>query len=70
MTDMRPQTIHLIPGDETILKYLGAAVVLQWHNIPESVQKILMQQASATGGLPLAGDLQQEIEALIGRART
>ena len=69
MTDMSPQTIRLVPGDETILKYLGAAVVLQWHNLPQSVQRSLLQQSSAVGGLPVAGDLQQEIEALITRAR-
>jgi hypothetical protein len=70
MTELDPQTIHLVPGDETVLKYLGAAVVLQGHNIPPDAQQTLLRQASAIGGLPLAGDLQREIEALIGRART
>lgn len=70
MTDMIPQTVHLEPGDETILKYLGAAVVLQWHTLPEAVQVSLLRQADAVGGLPLAGGLQQSIKELIDRIRT
>jgi hypothetical protein len=35
MPDMKPQTIILHEGDKTALQYLGAAVVLQWSNIPE-----------------------------------
>lgn len=70
MTDMRPRTIHLLPGDDTVLKYLGAAVVLQWESFPEAVQKSLLQQAGSIGGLPLAGRLQDEIQALLSRART
>jgi hypothetical protein len=69
VTDMSPQTIRLVPGDDTILKYLGAAAVLQWHNLPQDVQKSLLQQSSAIGGLPVADDLQRKIEALITRAR-
>ena len=70
MADLTPQTIHLLPGDETILKYLGAAVVLRWHSLPEAVQNSLLRQANSVGGLPLAGQLQEEIEALIHRVRT
>ncbi len=70
MAELAPQTIHLLPGDETILKYLGAAVVLQWQNLPEAVQNSLLRQANSVGGLPLAGQLHEEIEALIRRVRT
>jgi hypothetical protein len=70
MTNMTSQTIHLQPGDEIILKYLGAAVVLQWHSLPEAVCVSLLRQADAVGGLPLAGDLQQSIQGLIDRIRT
>ncbi len=67
MTDMSSQTIHLRPGDETILKYHGAAVVLQWNDLPEPVQASLLRQASAVGGLPVAGNLQDSIKALLER---
>jgi hypothetical protein len=70
MTDLTPQTIHLQPGDETILKYLGAAVVLQWHSFPEPTQTALLRQAQSVGGLPLAGKLQDRIQELIHRGRS
>ena len=69
MTNMDPQTIELLSGDETALKYLGAAVVLQWNSLPEAVQKSLLRQADAVGGLPVAGGLQVSIQALLQRAR-
>jgi len=69
MTDMNRQTIRLSEGDDTVLKYLGAAVVLQWHNLPDDVQKALRQQAESIGGLPTATRLRQQITSLIERSR-
>jgi hypothetical protein len=66
---MTPQTLHLLPGDETALQYLGAAVVLQWHRIPEEVQKALIQQAESVGGLAPVTSLHQQIQKLIERVR-
>jgi hypothetical protein len=34
MLDMKAQTISLHEGDKIALQYLGAAVVLQWSNLP------------------------------------
>jgi len=34
MPDMKAQTISLHEGDKIALQYLGAAVVLQWSNLP------------------------------------
>ncbi|MDT3686253.1 MAG: hypothetical protein RO009_14555 [Pseudorhodoplanes sp.] len=70
MTDMTRQTIRLAEGDDTVLKYLGAAVVLQWHNLPEPVQKALLQQAESTGGLQAATKLHSQITSLIERSRS
>jgi hypothetical protein len=69
MTDLTAQTIKLLPGDETVLKYLGAAVVLQWHSFPEAVQAALLRQADSIGGLPLAGELQEKTRELLRRTR-
>lgn len=69
MTSMTPQTIHLEAQDEVALKYLGASVVLQWHNLPEGVQQALLQQANAVGGLPPVSQLHEQIKALIRRGR-
>ena len=66
---MAPQTIHLETGDEIALKYLGAAVVLQWHSFPEAVRQSLLQQADSVGGLPPVGQLHDQIKALIARVR-
>jgi len=69
MPDMRAQTLILHEGDRAALQYLGAAVVLQWSNLPEVVRKSLLQQADSVGGLPAVADLHQQIQALIHRLR-
>jgi hypothetical protein len=69
MTNMAAQTIHLETGDEIALKYLGAAVVLQWHSFPDAVRQSLLQQADSVGGLPPVEDLHEQIKALIARVR-
>jgi len=68
--NMAAQIIHLEMDDEIALKYLGAAVVLQWHNLPEAVQQSLLQQAHSVGGLPAVGQLRDQIRALIDRVRS
>ena len=70
MADMKAQTIILHEGDKTALQYIGAAVVLQWSNLPEDVRKSLLQQADAVGGLPLVSDLHEQIQALLRRVRS
>jgi hypothetical protein len=70
MPDMKAQTIILHEGDKTALQYLGAAVVLQWSNIPEDVRKALLQQSESVGGLPIVPDLHEQIQALLRRVRT
>jgi hypothetical protein len=67
---MEPHAIHLKAGDEITLQYLGAALVLQWHNLPEKTQQELVQQAESVGGLPPVTSLHDQIKALIGRAKS
>jgi hypothetical protein len=62
-------TIILHEGDKAALQYLGAAVVLQWSNLPEDMRKALLQQTDSVGGLPLVSYLHEQIQALISRAR-
>ena len=66
---MKPQTMHLQEGDQIILQYLGAAVVLQWANLPETARQAVFQQASSVGGLPPVTSLHEQIKALIRRGR-
>jgi hypothetical protein len=69
MAKMKAQTITLHEGDKTALQYLGAAVVLQWSNIPEDVRRSVLQQADSVGGLPAIPDLHEQIQGLITRLR-
>jgi hypothetical protein len=69
MADMKAQTITLHEGDKLALEYIGAAVVLQWSNLPEDVRKAILQQADSVGGLPVVADLHEQIQALIRRLR-
>ena len=66
---MKPQTVHLQDGDQVALQYLGAAVVLQWANLPETTRQSLLQQANSVGGLPPVTSLHEQIKALIRRNR-
>jgi hypothetical protein len=67
MPYMEPHALHLQKGDDIVLQYLGAAVVLQWHNLPEKAQKELLQQAQLVGGLPPVNSLGEQLRALIER---
>jgi hypothetical protein len=69
MAGMKAQTIILHEGDKTALQYLGAAVVLQWSNIPQDVRKALLQQSDSVGRLPVVPDLHEQIQSLIMRVR-
>jgi hypothetical protein len=69
MPDMTAQVLHLEQGDEIALLYLGAAVVLQWQDIPEKVQQAILQQANSVGGMPPITSLHEQIKALIRRPR-
>ena len=66
---MKPQTIRLQEGDQITLQYLGAAVVLQWANLPETARQAVLQQANSVGGLPPIPSLHEQIKALIRRSR-
>jgi hypothetical protein len=64
---LRPRNIQLHEGDEITLQYLGAALVLQWSELPEKVQQTILQQATAVGGLPPLTSLNEQIKSLIRR---
>ena len=60
----------LHPGDDIALQYLGAAVVLQWENLPESARDAIWQQAESVGGLPPVTSLHEQLKSLIRRTKT
>jgi hypothetical protein len=69
LDNMESQTIRLEEGDKIALQYLGAAVVLQWANLPEEARQSLLQQADSIGGLPAVTSLHRQIKALVRRSR-
>jgi hypothetical protein len=70
MPDMTAQVLRLEPGDEIALQYLGAAVILQWDNLPEEARNAIWQQAESVGGLQPVTSLHEQIKALVRRTRT
>jgi hypothetical protein len=66
---MSAQILHLTTGDEAVLQYLGAAVVLQWRTLSDDVRRSILQQASSVGGLPPIEHLHDQMKALIERKR-
>ena len=70
MPDMTAQVLHLEQGDEIVLQYLGAAVVLQCQDLPEKTQQAILQQAESVGGLPPVTSLHEQIKSLIRRTRS
>jgi hypothetical protein len=64
---LAPRTIKMEKNDEITLQYLGAAVVLQWTRLPQDMQKSILQQAAAVGGLSPLTSLSEQLTALIER---
>jgi hypothetical protein len=66
---LRPRTIKLQKGDEITLQYLGAALVLQRSELSEEVQRTILRQAMAVGGLPPLTSLNEQVRSLIRRTK-
>jgi hypothetical protein len=66
---MSAQTVSLEGGDNLVLQYLGAALVLQWEVIPKQYQDLILQQADSVGGLPAVTSLHAQIKLLLRRER-
>jgi hypothetical protein len=69
MPSMKAQVLHLEPGDQTVLQYLGAAVVLQWDGLADDAKQAILQQADSVGGLTPVESLHDQINSLIQRTR-
>ena len=51
----------LAEDEEHVLRYLGAAVIMQWNTLPTRLQKELFDSASSVGGLLQTGELKGQI---------
>jgi hypothetical protein len=47
----RPEGDALVAEEEQILRCLGAAVIMQWNNIPKKLQRDLFDNAGSMGNL-------------------
>ena len=61
-TDMeiKPET-SLTSAEERILRYLGAAVIMQWNDLPTEFQRVLFEDASSMVTAARQFQLKQQI---------
>ena len=63
------QSVVERPQDEQVLRHLGAAVVLCWHELPLSAQaKILAQSNDVIGVTPMPGIRDEIVKLMLRRA--
>lgn len=55
------------PQDEQILRHLGAAVLLCWHQLPLTVQGKILAQSDDVIGVPPTPEIRDEIMKLVLR---
>ena len=53
--------IALGPAEERILRCLGAAVIMQWNDLPTEIQRILFEDAASMGTAARRFQLKQQI---------
>ncbi len=70
MPDMIARILSLQEGDNIVLQYLGAAVILQWDTLPEGARDAIWQQAESVGGLPPVTSLHEQIKSLVRRTKS
>lgn len=63
----RRERAALTPEEERILRFLGAALLLQWNTLPRKLQKELFDSAGAMGELLETAELRGEIARFLNR---
>jgi hypothetical protein len=59
-TEIGPD-IALRADEERIVRYLGAAVIMQWNDLPTEIQRILFEDAASMGTAARRFQLKQQI---------
>jgi hypothetical protein len=57
----RDKPVLLSEGEERVLQCLGAAVLLQWNNLPTPIQRQLFEHAVAMGEARHTAQLKEQI---------
>lgn len=65
-----PRTLKYRPADEHLLRRLGAALVLQWDELSDEMQDLLIDQAVAVDDADPAPHGPGEIETFIRSVKT
>jgi hypothetical protein len=60
-TDAPVDNVTLADADEQMLRYLGAAVIMQWNTIPTKLQRELFDSAGAMGDLLRTAELRGQL---------
>ena len=53
--------VALRADEERILQFLGAAVIMQWNDLPTEIQRILFEDAASMGTAARRFQLKQQI---------
>jgi hypothetical protein len=59
-TEIGPD-VALRADEERILQFLGAAVIMQWNDLPTEIQRILFEDAASMGTAARRLELKQQI---------
>lgn len=59
--EQREQRAALAAGEERILRCLGAALIMQWNDLPRSVQRTLFEDAVSMGDVRESAALKARI---------
>jgi hypothetical protein len=59
-TEIGPD-VALREDEERILRFLGAAVIMQWNDLPTEIQRILFEDAASMGTAARRFQLKQQI---------
>ena len=60
-SDEKPSGDTLAAGEERVLRFLGAAVIMQWNTIPTKLQRELFDTAGSMGELLATAELRGQI---------
>jgi hypothetical protein len=66
MPDVEPKIIRYDKDEEHIVRRLGLALVVQWHNLSDDQKDLLIEQATFMHDRHMTTQLQQQIVAFIG----
>ena len=59
--------VHTMTGDQLMMQYLGASVLLCWHELPRRMQELILDQANDAVGIVPAPMIRDQIASFLVR---